>query len=187
MRTVSGAFAALAALLLLLCGCAPSGPRPSSTPGPSPTPIFATEADALAAATDAYAAYVRVSDQILMDGGANPDRIREVATGDALQTALDGYATFRDKQYRAIGGSKISHTRLQRYFQNEKDGAGIVSTYSCLDVSQVDVLDVNGVSVVSASRPNIQAFELSFDWTPRLQRLLLASRTAWSGDGLCTD
>ena len=77
-------FAALAAVLLL-SGCVPTSPTVTPGPLPSSTPIFATEDDALAAATAAYAAYVKISDQIFMEGGANPDRLKSVATGEQLK------------------------------------------------------------------------------------------------------
>ncbi|MCU1637074.1 MAG: hypothetical protein JWQ68_2313, partial [Cryobacterium sp.] len=62
----------------------------------SEPPVFATDEDALAAATEAYAAYLSMSDRILMDGGAQPERIREVATKPLADLEIAGFARVRE-------------------------------------------------------------------------------------------
>ncbi|HEY0261136.1 MAG TPA: hypothetical protein VGC18_14930, partial [Lacisediminihabitans sp.] len=154
-------------------------PRPSSTPGPSPTPIFATEADALAAATDAYAAYVRVSDQILMDGGADPDRLRAVADGEQLTANVEAFKEAAEKGYRSTGGTTFDSVLLQQVDQNSK---AAVVVYLCEDVSAVDVVDASNHSVVSPSRPDRVGYEATFSRSSKSAAgLVLIDKQPWPG------
>ncbi|HWU47090.1 MAG TPA: hypothetical protein VN133_10080, partial [Humibacter sp.] len=63
-RVLSVASGVLGALLLggVLAGCTPSAPKPTHSPTASRTPMFASDEEALKAATDAYAAYLKMSD-----------------------------------------------------------------------------------------------------------------------------
>ena len=80
---------------LLLSGCLPQ--QPTATPPPEATaaPIFASDEEALAAATAAYAAYLAMSDQILKDGGKDPDRnwisLSDDAAWPCAATALSAW------------------------------------------------------------------------------------------------
>ena len=173
------------AVMLLLSGCVPTPASPTPTPKPSTTPVFASEAEALAAATKAYAAYVRVSDEILADGGKNPERIKTVSSGAALKAALSGYREFRTKELRSVGISKVQNVTLQQFSNGPPSGADLVSIYACLDVSSVDVLDKGGVSVVSPERPPRQPFQVSEGWDTRKGVLVVSSREPWEDGGVC--
>ncbi|MBW4033634.1 MAG: hypothetical protein HIU88_13400, partial [Acidobacteria bacterium] len=59
MRT--GRLTLAVAMLLALVGCVPTGQHAASSPTASLTPVFASDAEALAAAEKAYAAYLKVS------------------------------------------------------------------------------------------------------------------------------
>lgn len=160
---------------------APQEPNSGTADGP----VFANEAEALAAATKAYAAYVKVSDEILADGGNNPERINEVATGEALRGAHSGYQEFRTKELRSVGLSKIDHLTIQRFSGSSADGKDLVSIYACLDVSSVEVLNKSGDSVVSPQRPARQSFQVSEDWDKVKQLLVVSSREPWADGGVC--
>lgn len=179
---VSGAALVVA---LVLVGCVPTTTPASTAPKPSATPVFATEAEALAAATKAYAAYVRVSDEILADGGKNPERIEQVASGEALDGALAGYTDFRQQGLHSVGESKIDHVSLQKFAPESVSGKELVSIYACLDVEGVDVRDQSGTSVVSPQRPSRQPFQVSADWRESKQQLVVTSRDPWLDGGIC--
>jgi len=180
---VSGAALVVA---LVLVGCVPTTTPASTAPKPSATPVFATEAEALAAATEAYAAYVRVSDEILADGGKNPERIEQVSQRDARKSALEGFAKFRERGLLSTGVSKIGPLSLQQYLDGSANGIGILTAFACLGVSDIDVFDSAGVSVVSPARPDFQAFELTFDSdNAKARGLVLSAATSWEGSGVC--
>ena len=111
MWIIARASAAALAVAFVLVGCVPTTTPASPAPRPSATPVFATEAEALAAATKAYAAYVRVSDQITADGGANPERIAPHVTAAQLKRDRDVFAAYRAKKIVSVG-SKIGRAHV---------------------------------------------------------------------------
>jgi hypothetical protein len=175
---------ALAALTLLLTGCVPSDPVVTPVPVPSATPLFATDADALKAAEDAYAAYLKVSDQILADGGADPGRIDAVATSSVAKEDLITFKKYAAQGLRLQGQITFSKTTLESY-SPAPDSTEIVAVYLCIDVAATDVLDSNGRSVVSPGRQLVTAFEIGFD-VPKGSSVLKVSRhDAWTGADFC--
>ena len=70
-----GAHLGVGLLALVLAGCAPDVPAIQVPPTPTVTPLFASDEEALAAAEEAYAAYLAMSDEITSDGGERPERI----------------------------------------------------------------------------------------------------------------
>ena len=172
---VSGAALVVA---LVLVGCVPTTTPASTAPKPSATPVFATEAEALAAATEAYAAYVRVSDEIFVDGGINVDRLRTVATGKQLKINLEGFAQAQAKNYKSSGGTTFDRVALQSFVPSQRDA--FVQIYVCDDVTLVNVFNSSGESVVSASRPDRTGYQVTFSFSERsANHLLLSDKESW--------
>ncbi|MCU1575736.1 MAG: hypothetical protein JWP70_440, partial [Leifsonia sp.] len=152
-RGILATLAGAGLIVITLAGCAtPASPLSSPTPSAMHTPVFASDEEALKAATDAYAAYLAMSDTILADGGANPERLKEVATGKALEAELKGFALARSRGWYTTGSSTFDRLRVQSIDRSHSTQA-VVTVYLCVDVSKVDVRDSGGVSVVSPSRP----------------------------------
>jgi hypothetical protein len=182
MRT--GPLLVTAALLLALAACVPTGTGGSPTPSTSATPVFASDAEALAAAEKAYAAYLKVSDQIFIDGGKDPERLLDVTTRSLYSTELEGFQNAAEKGWHSTGGSRADNFSLQSY--NASDESRIVTIYLCSDVSAVDVRDATGASVVSANRPARTPFEVSFAFKKGATAdLLVATKEVWTGGGVC--
>ncbi|TFB92808.1 hypothetical protein [Cryobacterium sp. HLT2-28] len=179
-RSVMGAMALLGTLAL--AGCAPPAPQ-----APSPTatdaPVFASDAEALAAATEAYAAYLALSDQISREGGADSNRMAALVSKDVLDEELSGFDQFRSAGAHSVGETTFSVAKLQsaEYTTSRRT---IISLYICEDVSGVDVLDATGASLVSAERNPITPFEVRFEMSQR-SSLVLAERSAWAGETFC--
>jgi hypothetical protein len=167
-----------ALLLALLSGCVPPG---AATP-PEPTATFvapyATDEEALAAAETAYAEYTRVSDQIFVDGGARPERLAEVAVGSFLELSIESYEGFEQEGKSRIGAPTASDFILQRY----SPGTGpkeVLTVYVCRDVSSVDVLDSDGISLVREGRADRSTMQVTFDWDSARTRLLVSDQQLW--------
>jgi len=175
--------------VLIACtvaGCLPVDPAPVPTIAPAGTPIFASDEEALAAAEDAYAAYLAVSDQILNEGGADPERIDGVVTSDIAAIEKAGYLELESAGLRTVGRTTFFGTVLQRFEAASPDGRDVVTVYLCSDVSGVDVLDFAGNSVVSPDRPSLTPFEVAFDLADRGEGMLVVSREdPWSDSGVC--
>ncbi len=172
-----------AGLAFTLGGCVKDDGPIVPKPLPSSTPIFASDEEALAAAEEAYGDYQAVEDQISADGGANATRINEVSTGAALTAALEGFQKYVAGEYHSTGVTGFEFSGLQQYLERSADGLGVVAAYVCLDLTAIDVLDAANSSIVSPSRPDFQAFEVSFDMVDG--QLLLAARDPWTGSGVC--
>ncbi len=181
--TVAGVTLAAITLALALSGCVSADPAVTPQPQASATPLFASDAEALKAAEEAYAAYLKVSDQILADGGANPERIEGVATSEQLVEDRLGFEKARANSQHSLGVTTFDRSVLQVYAPNASRGHDIVAIYLCEDVSKVDVFDSTGASVVSATRPNRAGYEVRFDaGAPPARPLLVSNKTSWTVD-----
>lgn len=186
MRTLPRLAASTIAITvaLLLGGCVEPQPNGTPTPNPGATPIFESEEAALAAAEAAYAEYVRVADQIFMDGGADAERLREVATGEQLEVDLAGFTEIAELGLTSTGGTRFEKTELQQ--MSGDSGPAVVVVYLCEDISRVDVTDSTGASVVSAERPNRVQYEVTFDTDSQAaDRLLVSLKEPWGGSAAC--
>jgi hypothetical protein len=168
-------FGAALVTAMMLSGCVDAMPQVSGSPSPKVTPVFATEEEALAAATEAYREYVRVSDEVFADGGTNPERMKSVAVGDQLTADLVGFRKALSMNVRSTGGTTFQPLQLQQHDENLRQGRSIVVVYLCEDVSMVDVVDAHGASVVSSTRPNVVSYEVRFYTKKDMPHCLLVS------------
>ena len=180
MRTLAPVSALAIIISLMLGGCVPSAPDASPTPEPSSTPVFASEEEALAAAEEAYAAYVAMSDLIFVEGGANAERMTAVATGAFLEATLSSFNEVQANGLHSTGGTVFRDVSLQSYSPDSLS-ADIVSVYVCEDISAVNVFDSAGQSIVSADRPDQTVFQVVFD-LGNGGGLLVASREVWKNE-----
>ena len=177
--------ALLAGLALGLAGCTQPNVRVIPRSEPSAKPVFASDADALAAAKAAYVAYLKVAGQVIDDGGANPSRAHSVVTPTEYRVEAAEFKQFRTNRWHGTGEIQISSISLQGYFPTHE--SGIVSVYVCLDISETNVLNSAGQSVVSPNRPSVQAIQAGFDLVGlRPVKLKLASNEPWAGGGVCS-
>ena len=181
MRTNPALSVALAALLL--SGCTAHGPVHMPTPSPSPTPVFASDEEALAAAEAAYREYLRVSDEIAQDGGANPERIAEVVTDDRLPSELDALAKFPARKVHSVGNSIFGTASLQQY--SDIGGTVLIDIYTCLDVSGVRLISESGTDV-TPERQDKLSLVIGLESAPASPgRLLVSDSDVWDGVSFC--
>lgn len=185
MRIATGA-TTLGLILLLasaLAACVPDDvPAVPPAPAPSSAPVFESDEEALAAAEEAYGRYEAVTNAAGQTGWADTSKYVDVLVGDALADELDGAKQAVQLGYRQVGDSTHDTVSLQQV-QDQGRGTVRIVVYLCSDVSLVDVLDKDGNSVVSASRPDRQSFEVEL---MDVDGELKVGRTdAWSGQSFC--
>ncbi|WP_157981708.1 hypothetical protein [Protaetiibacter intestinalis] len=164
-------------LLLTLVGCVPSDP-PVTPPPTSADPVFASDEEALAAAEEAYRAYISAVDDILASGGVDSGQLDGLVSPEVLAVQEEGFQQFRDLGWRATGSTILRNFTLQQF-----DGESMLVLYVCSDVSDVDVVDAEGVSQVSADRPTTTTFESSLAYDGR--RFTVETDDPWEGSGVC--
>lgn len=134
---------AATAALALLTGCTPEPAVPTAPPAATAQPLFATDEEALAAAEAAFEEYLEVSFQVFADGGLQPERLEEVATGEVLRDDFARADRFEQEGLRQEGAPKIISTKLQSHSPGPPDEVEVV-TYVCLDATSTNVVDSNG-------------------------------------------
>ena len=171
------------AVLLTLAGCVPSTSHPTAAPSASATPVFASDAEALAAAEKAYAAYLKVSDEVAHDGGKDPERIANYVTPGRLQSELRTSDLFESKKIKTTGSTTFENAILQ---QVEVIGTGTsVTLYACWDATGVRVVDIDGNDATPINRVDRQTLEIVLTTTKGKLPLRLKSDDAWSGQSSC--
>ena len=174
--------------LLALVGCVPDDDPVIPDPLPSSTPIFASDEEALAAAEEAFAAYVAAVDAILADGGNDSARLESVATEEVVSQDEEGFAETRDLQHRSTGQTVFDSLTLQQFDGFATDGVGVVTVYVCEDFSGKDVLNAQGESVVAPDRRTRWPLMVGFDLKQTgSSKLLVSSVEDWTGADFCAD
>ncbi|MBU8909217.1 hypothetical protein KH400_21735, partial [Desertibacillus haloalkaliphilus] len=134
--------------------------------------------EALAAATEAYAEYQDALDHAFQD--LDSRALDSYATDEALSAAVDSVADYAERGWRQEGHSSVASTSLvdatQLVGRSEPEGAQI---YACLDVSDVEILDEQGNSVVSEGRPATYALVASLRWMTASRTLTVSHEEPW--------
>jgi hypothetical protein len=160
-------------------------PRPGSEASPG-EPLFASDEEALEAAADAYRAYYAVSDQILDEGGIDPERIIDLVSDAIYEIERDGYERFALQKYRSIGATSIDSVELQQYSAGVAPGMPLITIYACIDISATDVVDKTGDSVVLPGRQTRYPYEASFiTQADGTMPLIVLAEEQWIGADFC--
>src|SRR5680860_311487 len=163
-----GAISLATAVLLLVAGssCAEDkresrNPSPTATPSNSPTnsptPASPTE-EASAAATALITRYYAVRNELRQDSTRPLSMLKTVAISTELTAQQTLFKRERDQGLHQTGETKVVELHVESVnLDNSDPRAGKVPTVQidvCFDVSDVDVLDAEGKSVVTPNRPD---------------------------------
>ncbi len=182
-RGVAAALAAAGAVALLLSGC--TGGAPAASPSPSADaaePIFATDEEALAAAVEAYEAYMAVDAQIGEDGGSDPERILGVVSEEYSLDVIAEYEDLADHGYKVTGTSTIDTTSLVEKAGNESHA--VVTIYACVGVGTTRIIDAGGIDITPVNRDPETPLVLVFAGT-NADELKLTRSDLWTGSDFC--
>jgi len=103
-----------AALLLSLTGCSDTTEIPQAEPTPSATPLFASEEEALEAATAVYEEYLAASNQVLEEGGSNPDLVAPYLSPEIFAEEAAGFQTLLSEGQSFTGGTRAIDFEFQQ-------------------------------------------------------------------------
>ncbi len=147
-RRRGAAIIAAAGLRALAAGGAPE-------PEPEPTG-FASEEEALEAARATYEGYIEATNNVDTSDLETAEEVFGWLTGEALTDARATYSEAHADATSRQGDSVVTLVQLHEVDLTKSK----VSADACLDVSQVDVLDSEGESMVTADRDPIQAIRV---------------------------
>ncbi|MCI2959168.1 hypothetical protein MN032_15865 [Agromyces atrinae] len=178
-RWIAAALSLAVAVSLSACVTEPEPPPRTSSATPAPDSVFESDADALAAAIEAYEAYVSVSDSVARGGASDLSRFKEVATPEYAEVLIRDARGFQDADLRRSGTSTFDTATLAAH----NDAA--VQIYLCADVSETRVLNSEGIDITPTDRPVRVPLLLSFAIDPSDNSLLLESSDAWADEHYC--
>ncbi|MCX7521974.1 hypothetical protein OSC27_06735 [Microbacterium sp. STN6] len=180
------AVALLSITAFLLSGCA-SAPSPVKTHSskPAATPVFATNDEALAAATKAYAEYQSIGQKIAQNGGEGATQIVSVVTPTKAKAELQEFKELRERGYRQVGESR--YTKIQLQEDQITDVGGALSIYVCVDSSATDFVDAAGTSVLPSDRSPLATVVAQFKSASaeHPKQLVVSRIEPWSGKSIC--
>ena len=183
MTTSRGARAIAAAALLLVAmtSCANDGQDPAANASPTPssstpTPTAtATPPSDTELASEAASATLRKYYDVRNQLRQNPRRplslLDQVAISTELAAQKNLFKKERKQGLHQVGATKVAELEVQSVnLDNSDPKAGKVPTVQidlCFDVSEVDVVDADGKSVISPDRPDtgwIQFLVSNYEW-----------------------
>lgn len=145
-------FAAAATLALALALTTACAPDPAPTPSPTG---FASQEEAFAAAEATYRAYVDALNAVDLSDPATFEPVYSTLSGEALANEKKSLTNMHAENWTVSGASQVT-----AFFPESADDT--VSALSCLNVSNVTLVDDSGASQVAADRPDVYAFQLDF-------------------------
>jgi hypothetical protein len=147
-RTTLWAVAGIA-LALVLTGCRPE-------PAVEPTPTFSSEAEAFAAAEATYREYVKALNAVDLSDPETFEGVYAWTTGDLNASDRKGLTKYHADRVSVSGSSTIEHLSLG-------NGATVddVLLAVCLNVSDIELVDANGVSLVAEDRADVQSLTIA--------------------------
>lgn len=171
VRTLGALSAGLLALGML-AGC-----TPEPEPKPTETALFASDEEAFAAAEETYRAYLEATDEIDL---SDPDTFK--STFDWLSGEAEANERKTLSNMHAQNITKTGTTSYVSFTPHAFDEvAGTVKASLCLDVSQVDLQDATGASVVPPDRPSLQPLSVIFTGGDTATGLTVSSSAATQG------
>lgn len=166
------AVAAIAAVVML-AGCSPD-------PEPIPTPTgFASEAEAFAAAEETYRAYVEAGNEVDLSDPGTFEPLFAWTTGELNELDRESLSGLHADGVTIDGEPNIVDIQLDHWDVEAQS----VHLHTCQDVSDVEVLDASGNSLVSPDRKDLQAEDVTLVATAASPTGLLIERIEGAEEG----
>lgn len=137
------------ALVLALSGC--TTPEPAA---PTPTAAFASEEEAFAAAEETYRAYVDALNQVDLSDPETFEDVYAWTTGEAKADFRKSFSGMHADGLTVSGDSTVTVVETLEFDPADPNS---IKLATCLDVSEVKVVDPAGQSVVDPQRTPIQS------------------------------
>ncbi|MFC4137471.1 MULTISPECIES: hypothetical protein [unclassified Microbacterium] len=138
----------------LLAGCAPT-PEPK----PTKTAAFASDEEAFAAAEETYQDYIGALNNVKFEDPTTFTHAFELSRGELNASDREYLSSMHAESYSRTGSTVVGSFEGDSYAASE----GTIHATTCIDVSDVDIVDEDGASVVSPDRPNAYRMAVVFE------------------------
>ncbi len=170
-------------LALALAGCTESTRLPPPEPPAAGEPLFASDEEALAAATAAYEEYLEVSNAVFREPPRDLSLLETVATEQFIREER-ALADLLDSNGWVIQGrSELLGVQLQQWFQDSAESSTL-TIYACLDVSSTRIVDQDGADVTPAERASKVTLEVELTGDSP-EDLLINRSELWQDSIVC--
>lgn len=135
-----------------------TAPTVSSSPptaSPTQTPTLSPEEEA---AMQAVVDFWAMRDELASDPEVGLTRLSEVARGQALEVHRSSLVAHAGQGLRQVGSVTVTPTAV-----TTGDAAGLYEVTACIDVSGVNVVDVDGKSAVPPGRPDMSEYDYTVE------------------------
>ncbi|WEG09412.1 hypothetical protein PU630_02250 [Microbacterium horticulturae] len=177
MSSRLGLAAVLVCATALIAGCAPQ-----PDPTPTQTAAFASEDEAFAAAEETYRAYVDAGNSIDFSDPATFEEVYKWETSNALASDKKVFTSYHAQGVTMTGDSVITLLSPQSATTDLSE----VKLSACLDVSDVELIDGSGNSLVSADRGDVHSVTIRLVTTAGSDtQLAVAGIASRDGDPAC--
>ncbi|MBX9718355.1 MAG: hypothetical protein K2X36_05875 [Microbacteriaceae bacterium] len=180
-RRLTLAVLPLALLVASLAACAESARIPPPENSSAVEPLFASDEEALAAATEAYEEYLAVLDSVLQAPRPLSSEFDGIAAGQALEDATSNVQQFLEEGLSITGPRSIGSVELQQLIASDREVE--VIAYFCEDVNGVLLLDSTGASLTTEDRPDHAVFQVTV--TMSTSTSIVVEREFWSNEVSC--
>jgi hypothetical protein len=182
-RRGAGARRAVAVLALILltaecAGCSGLELRPK--PPTEVQPVFASDDEAVAAAVATYERYLVLNAEIDADGGADAERVLEVATKSYGLELVAEYRSMRHAGGSITGAATLVTSRL---IEIDRDRTRLTIAM-CVDLGEMRIFNAAGEDVTPPRDEGRTSFEVAFR-SANSARVLLDGSAIATGDHLC--
>ncbi|WP_374945343.1 hypothetical protein, partial [Agreia sp.] len=117
-------------------------------------------------------------DLVLSEGGVEPERVSVVAESKALEKFFSDARDFRDGGLRLVGATAFDSVSVQQASESH------VSFYVCDDVSQTDLVNASGTSLVKADRIARSPWQITAEMSGD-HVLRISKKDLWAGENFC--
>lgn len=136
-----------------LVGCAPD-----AAPTPTPQATFATEEEAFAAAEAVYREYIDAFNRVDLADTASFEHLKDYTAGN--------YRVGEQESLSELHAERVSRTgeiQIEWFRGTAVRSSSQITARVCNNVSSVDLIDSEGLTLVSPERPSRYAIELTFE------------------------
>jgi hypothetical protein len=125
---------------------------------PEDTPLFATEEEAFAAAEETYRAYVDALNQVDLSDPETFEDVYAWTTGEANAGERESLTGMHADGWIVTGATRVISVEGTSY---DPDESPLIQLAVCSDVSEIEVVNAAGESMVDENRPALQSSAIS--------------------------